>query len=219
MGTGTGTGAGTGRPARARAEAPASAPQPQEPPASLARQIPNILTGARVALVPVFALAFPWRPALAAATFLLAAATDWADGALARRLACTSAFGKFLDPVADKLMVAAALVLLSSALPAGPVPLLSAVIICRELAVSALREWAALSGRSVAVAVSDVGKWKTAAQLASISLLLASRCAAAGGRARALGLGGEVLLGAAALLAVVSAAQYVAAFLRGEKSE
>ena len=192
--------------------------QPEHAAPPWAARLPNVLTGLRVALVPAFALAFraPGCAPAALGIFLLAAATDWADGALARRLRVTSSFGKFLDPVADKLMVAAALVLLSSAMPDGWVPSLSAVIICRELAVSALREWAALQGGTgaavEAVAVSNVGKWKTAAQLVAIALLLVGRCG--DGVPAAAPAAGTLLLAASAALAVLSASQYVDGFLR-----
>jgi CDP-diacylglycerol--glycerol-3-phosphate 3-phosphatidyltransferase len=138
--------------------------------------LPNVLTLGRIALIPVFGLVFllpvGWANVAAAGIFALAAVTDWLDGYLARRLGQTSAFGAFLDPVADKLMVAVALVALvavnSSPLLAFP----AAVIIGREIAVSALREWMAELGKRARVAVSSVGKVKTAAQMISIVMLL-----------------------------------------------
>jgi len=146
---------------------------------------PNVLTLLRLALVPVFfALWFaPGHKAsgAAAGVFILAAVTDWADGYLARRLALTSAFGAFLDPVADKVMVSTALVLAAATPPspltpaelAAPV----ALIVCREVAMSSLREWAATSGGGAhgAVRVNSLGKWKTAAQMVAMSGLLALR--------------------------------------------
>lgn len=138
--------------------------------------LPNVLTLGRIALIPVFGLVFllpvGWANVAAAGIFALAAVTDWLDGYLARRLGQTSAFGAFLDPVADKLMVAVALVALvavsSSPLLAFP----AAVIIGREIAVSALREWMAELGKRARVAVSSMGKVKTAAQMISIVMLL-----------------------------------------------
>ncbi|HQV22600.1 MAG TPA: CDP-diacylglycerol--glycerol-3-phosphate 3-phosphatidyltransferase, partial [Agitococcus sp.] len=110
--------------------------------------IPNILTLMRVVLIPVIVLlaylpAFKWQNWLIASIFLLAAITDWFDGYLARALNQTSAFGRFLDPVADKLMVAAALVLLVQASPRLEMVLPAIVIISREITISALREWMA----------------------------------------------------------------------------
>lgn len=141
--------------------------------------LPNILTWLRIGLVPLFVLVF-YLPEgclpehalnlLAAALFALAAVTDWLDGWLARRLNQTSAFGAFLDPVADKLMVAAALIVLVDLDRAGVAA--SLIIIGREIAISALREWMAKVGRSRSVAVSFIGKLKTTAQMTAILLLL-----------------------------------------------
>ena len=102
----------------------------------------------------------------------MAALTDWLDGYLARRLGQTSAFGAFLDPVADKLMVAAALVLLVQAIPTPLMAVAAAIIIGREIAISALREWMAQLGKHARVAVSTVGKIKTTAQMVAVLLLL-----------------------------------------------
>jgi len=138
--------------------------------------LPTCLTLLRIALIPVFVGVFflPFRGAniLCAALFGLAALTDWLDGYLARRLAQTSAFGAFLDPVADKLMVAAALVLLVQALPSPWVAVAAVIIIGREIAISALREWMAQRGDHGRVAVSMVGKLKTTAQMVAVLLLL-----------------------------------------------
>ena len=141
--------------------------------------LPNALTWLRILLIPVFLL-FYYLPEhwmerqsvnlTAAAIFGLAALTDWLDGYLARKLNQMSAFGAFLDPVADKLMVAAALILL---LQLGRVDAIVAfVIIGREIAISALREWMAGAGRGKNVAVSFIGKIKTASQMIAILLLL-----------------------------------------------
>ena len=137
--------------------------------------IPNSLTVVRIALIPCFVVAFYLPGAgtrqAAALLFALAAVTDWLDGYLARRLNQTSNLGAFLDPVADKLMVAVALICL---LEAHATPLLAlpvAVIIGREIAISALREWMAELGARAQVAVSYSGKVKTAAQMCAIFLL------------------------------------------------
>jgi len=141
--------------------------------------LPNLLTWGRIILIPlllvVYYLPERWMPdhgqnVIAAGIFALAAITDWLDGYLARSLQQTSAFGAFLDPVADKLMVATALLLLV-ALDNVPV-FIAAIIIGREIAISALREWMAKLGESRSVAVSFVGKLKTTAQMISILLLL-----------------------------------------------
>ena len=138
--------------------------------------LPNILTLLRMALIPVFVVCFylptGWAREAATAIFVLAAVTDWLDGYLARRLQVVSAFGAFLDPVADKLMVATALVLLVQADPSIMMAAAAAVIIGREIAISALREWMAEVGSRTRVAVSEIGKFKTAAQMTAISLLI-----------------------------------------------
>ena len=137
---------------------------------------PTILTVFRIALIPVFILAFylpvHWSGAASAVIFTLAAVTDWLDGFLARRMNQTSAFGAFLDPVADKLMVGVALVLLVEAHPSPWMAIPAAIIIGREIAVSALREWMAEIGESARVAVSLMGKVKTTCQMLAIIFLL-----------------------------------------------
>lgn len=139
--------------------------------------IPNILTLLRVLLIPVFVLLFyipaQWGHLAASAVFALASLTDWLDGYLARRLGQTTPFGAFLDPVADKLIVAVALVLLVADHANLWLTVPAAVIICREIVVSALREWMAELGARTHVAVSQLGKWKTAAQMAALIILLA----------------------------------------------
>ena len=138
--------------------------------------LPNILTLARIALIPLLAAVFylPWQHAgpAAAVVFLAGAVTDWLDGYLARRLGQTSPFGRFLDPVADKLLVAAALVLLVDAYPRAVVTLPAMVIIAREITVSALREWVAEVGQGLRLAVTAVAKLKTGVQMAAVALLL-----------------------------------------------
>ncbi|GAA5184545.1 CDP-diacylglycerol--glycerol-3-phosphate 3-phosphatidyltransferase [Niveibacterium umoris] len=141
--------------------------------------IPNTLTWARIVLIPLFVgvfylpetwLSMPEKNIWACVMFVAAAVTDWFDGYLARKLGQTSAFGAFLDPVADKLMVGAALVML---VELGRVDALIAfVIIGREITISALREWMAQVGASRSVAVSFIGKLKTTAQMIAIPVLL-----------------------------------------------
>lgn len=138
--------------------------------------IPNSLTLLRIVLIPVFVMVFylpvPWARLVCAVIFTLAAVTDWLDGYLARRWDQTSPLGAFLDPVADKLMVAIALVLLVQAEASVLLALPAAVIIGREITVSALREWMAEIGARAKVAVSMAGKVKTALQMISIVLLI-----------------------------------------------
>ena len=141
--------------------------------------IPNVLTWLRILAIPlvvgIFYLPEAWlQPSEKnqAATFLfvLAAITDWLDGWLARKLNQQSAFGAFLDPVADKLMVAAALIILVKLQRCDAA--IALIIIGREIAISALREWMAQIGASKSVAVSSIGKIKTAAQMVAIPMLL-----------------------------------------------
>jgi len=138
--------------------------------------IPNMLTLLRILLIPVFLVLFyvtvPWAREAATAVFVLAAFTDWLDGYLARRMELVSPLGAFLDPVADKLMVATALVLLVQSDPRISMAVAAAVIIGREIAISALREWMAEIGNRTKVAVSEIGKFKTATQMVAISLLI-----------------------------------------------
>ena len=126
--------------------------------------IPNVLTLMRVALIPVFillfCLPFSWSYWAASAIFAFASFTDWLDGYLARRLNQSTPFGAFLDPVADKLLVAVALVLLVAEHTNLWLTLPAIIIICREIMVSALREWMAEIGERAQVAVSSIGKWK-----------------------------------------------------------
>ena len=138
--------------------------------------IPNLLTGLRILLIPVFILFFylpvPHANLAATLVFGLAALTDWFDGYLARRLKETSAFGAFLDPVADKLMVVTALVLLVERHPHVWFTVPAIVIIGREITISALREWMAEVGESARVAVSMIGKIKTTVQMVALFLLI-----------------------------------------------
>lgn len=139
---------------------------------------PNVFTILRIFLMPVFVGVFfmpvGWAHVLCAMIFVFAAFTDFIDGYLARKLQQTSAFGQFFDPVADKLIVSIALVLLvgKHANPWLTIP--AVLIVCREIMVSALREWMAELGKRTSVAVSWVGKFKAAAQMGAIILLLLS---------------------------------------------
>ena len=174
--------------------------------------VPNTVTWFRILLIPMFVgvyyfpenwLTWPSKNWIGALIFSAAAITDWFDGYLARRLGQTSAFGAFLDPVADKLMVAAALIVL---VDLGRVaPLVALIIIGREITISALREWMAKLGKSASVAVSFVGKLKTAAQMLAIMLLLYHQ--------PVLGIDthewGTVLIWVAALLTLVSMLYYL----------
>ena len=139
--------------------------------------LPNILTLLRIALIPIFIAIFylpwEWRYVASASIFGVAAATDWLDGYLARKLNQFTPFGAFLDPVADKLIVAAALVLLLQAHATVIFALPALVIISREIVISALREWMAELGKRTSVAVSYIGKVKTALQMIAITVLLA----------------------------------------------
>ena len=138
--------------------------------------VPNTLTAARIGLVPVlvivFYLPFDWAAMACAAIFAIAAVTDWADGYLARRLSQVSTFGAFLDPVADKLMVAVALVLLLHRDPTLWLAIPAAIIISREIVVSALRELMAELGQRATVAVATLGKIKTISQMTALLLML-----------------------------------------------
>ncbi len=145
--------------------------------------IPNILTLFRIALIPVLLVLYYWdsgiRSLLVTGVFVTAAITDWLDGFLARKMNATSALGAFLDPVADKLIVSSALVLLVSDLDVLSRvihPLLFSISVCiiigREIVVSALREWMAELGERGVVSVGILGKVKTGFQMVSISLLL-----------------------------------------------
>ncbi len=142
--------------------------------------IPNLLTSFRILLVPIFVIVFylptEWAHQAAAYIFMFAAITDWFDGYLARKLNQTSAFGAFLDPVADKVMVAVALVLLvdenPTAYPSIFMTMAAIIIIGREITISALREWMSEVGARTSVAVSIIGKIKTTAQMVALICLI-----------------------------------------------
>ena len=141
-------------------------------------KVPNILTLLRSLLIPgivvVYCLPYAWAPMAAAIVFGFAAVTDWFDGYLARKLNQTSPFGAFLDPVADKLMVAISLVLLVDTYSAFWITIPAGIIIGREIVISALREWMAELGKRANIAVSFVGKLKTALQMLAILIMLAA---------------------------------------------
>ena len=175
--------------------------------------VPNLITLSRIVLIPliigVYYLPEDWmsydsKNITATAIFIFAAVTDWLDGYLARKLNQMSAFGAFLDPVADKLIVAAALIVL---LKEGRVDAVVALIIIgRELAISALREWMASVGQAKSVAVAFIGKLKTGFQLVAIPMLLYDdtllwvfNCAVLG----------TILINIAAVLTVVSMLYYL----------
>lgn len=175
--------------------------------------IPILLTWLRVWLIPVFTIIFylpsEWLDAqtvnwIGAIIFMVAAITDWFDGYLARKWNQTSSFGAFLDPVADKLMVAVALILLVSL--GRTYAFCAMIIIGREITISALREWMAQLGKRNNVAVAQIGKFKTAAQMAAIVLLLV-------GSENFYGLDliffGNILMGVAVILTVWSMCYYL----------
>ena len=191
--------------------------------------LPTALTLVRVAAVPLVTVIFymqgAWVAPTCCAIFVLAAVTDWLDGYLARKMNLVSSFGAFLDPVADKLMVAAALVLLCTKTAAGVSALSMAapatIIIGREITMSAIREWAAAAGGEAhkAVAVNSFGKWKTATQLVALSVLLGVRdgcewLGLAGASADALVTGGVWCLYASAGLALLSLWIYMAGVVK-----
>ena len=180
--------------------------------------IPNLLTWLRIVLIPlvvgIFYMPDSWMLAheknqAATFMFVLAAITDWLDGWLARKLNQQSAFGAFLDPVADKLMVAAALIILVNLGRCDA--LIALVIIGREIAISALREWMAQIGASGSVSVNSLGKIKTIVQMIAIPLLLFHDDFLGLFNAQVLG---TWFIGVAAFLTLVSMAIYVRAAMR-----
>lgn len=183
------------------------------------RTIPNFLTLIRILLIPVlvvfFYLPFEHSRLVCAAVFAVASITDWLDGYLARSLNQISPLGKFLDPVADKLIVSVALVLLVSehVFPYLAIP--AAIIVGREVVISALREWMAELGKRASVAVSYIGKVKTALQMIAITLLLSYRPGD-----EIFGGIGYVMLYVAAVLTIWSMCLYLkAAWLEISKSD
>jgi CDP-diacylglycerol--glycerol-3-phosphate 3-phosphatidyltransferase len=143
------------------------------------KNIPNILTLIRILLIPVFIFIFYFGGAqghfIAGIIFALACITDWWDGYLARRLHQTTKLGAFLDPVADKLIVTAALIVIVGSKSYHYIAVPAIVIIGREIVISALREWMAEIGQRAHVAVATIAKWKTLIQMLAIFLLLIYR--------------------------------------------
>ncbi|XP_016437423.1 CDP-diacylglycerol--glycerol-3-phosphate 3-phosphatidyltransferase 2-like [Nicotiana tabacum] len=201
-----------------------SAFRPSSAPSKSAKllTLPTILTIGRVAAIPILVTTFYvdswWGPTATTGIFIAAAITDWLDGYLARKMNLGTAFGAFLDPVADKLMVAATLILLCTrpleASVFGPLPWLltvpSIAIIGREITMSAVREWAASQGGklSEAVAVNNLGKWKTATQMIALTILLVTRDSSLSG-AETFVASGVILLYVSAWLAVWSLVVYM----------
>jgi len=175
--------------------------------------VPNLITYSRIILIPlivgIFYLPDAWlsyenKNTIACAIFIVAAVTDWLDGYLARKLNQMSAFGAFLDPVADKLIVVGALVVLLYLSRVDP--LVALIIVGREIAISALREWMAVLGQGKSMAVATIGKLKTTSQMIAIPLLLYHD--------QLLGLVdtqwlGTILINVAAVLTVVSMLYYL----------
>lgn len=141
------------------------------------KSLPNLLTIFRIILIPVFLvvfyLPFTWSRTLAACIFALASFTDWLDGYLARRMQLMSPFGAFLDPVADKLLVASTLLILVGTKDVSYITLPAIIIVGREIVISALREWMAEVGNRASVTVSYIGKVKTTVQMLALVLLVA----------------------------------------------
>jgi cardiolipin synthase (CMP-forming) len=176
--------------------------------------VPNLITLSRIILIPLLigiyylpegTLSEESKNITATSIFIFAGITDWLDGYLARRLNQISAFGAFLDPVADKLIVVGALVVLLHLQPPRVDALVALIIIGREIAISALREWMAKVGQAKSVAVAFVGKLKTVSQMVAIPLLLFHD--------RLLGLDcfwlGTILINVAAVLTVLSMLYYL----------
>ena len=170
---------------------------------------PTLLTLLRIALIPLmmfcFYLEYEWAALAAASVFALAGVTDWADGYYARKLGLESRFGAFLDPVADKLIVIAALLLVVEREADVWITLAASIIIGREIIISSLREWMAETGQRGKVAVAYIGKLKTTAQITSLILLLYNNTLL-GIPLREIGL---VFLAFATLLTLISMLQYL----------
>lgn len=178
--------------------------------ASMLTRLPNLLTMSRIVVIPVMVAAFYLRGDISNwitfGLFAFASITDYLDGWLARRLDVVSDIGRFLDPVADKLLVAAAIVMLVALDRAPAIPAL--IIICREILVSGLREH--LATIEVGLPVSRLAKWKTAAQMAALCLLLIGNALPVFPAA----LIGEILLWVAAVLTLITGFDYVRHGLR-----
>jgi CDP-diacylglycerol---glycerol-3-phosphate 3-phosphatidyltransferase len=170
--------------------------------------IPNILTLLRIVLIPIFILIFylpfDWAHPVAAVIFALASFTDWLDGYLARKWKQMSPFGAFLDPVADKLLVASCLLLLVGEKDLNYITLPAIIIVGREIVISALREWMAEVGSRTSVTVSYIGKVKTTVQMVALVLLVTFDPAK-----QWLGVIGFILLYIAAILTLWSMVMYL----------
>ena len=175
--------------------------------------IPNALTLFRIVLVPIMVVAFflPYKGmnVVAAVLFAAGALTDWLDGWIARRWGLTSKFGAFLDPVADKLTVTVALFLIVQADPQPLLAIVAAVIVGREITISALREWMAEVGERARVRVAGIGKVKTIVQMVAIIVLLYRHERIGSPLYQA----GEWLLVVSAALTIWSGAMYIRAAL------
>jgi len=138
--------------------------------------IPNILSLVRLGLIPVFVVVFylpyQWAHFAAAIIFAIASITDWLDGMLARKLGQTTRFGAFIDPVADKVLVATALILITEDFHSFWITVPAMTMIAREIIISALREWMAEIGKRASVAVSWIGKVKTGTQMTALLALI-----------------------------------------------
>ena len=171
--------------------------------------LPNLLTLSRILLIPVLVATFfvdaSWANWTALALFSVAAITDYLDGYLARARGQQSRLGAFLDPVADKLLIAATLLMLVAFDRIAGISILAAVVIlCREILVSGLREY--LAGVNVGLPVTHLAKWKTAIQMVALAVLLVGDAAPAGWLTAEIGIAG---LWAAAVLTVVSGYRYI----------
>jgi cardiolipin synthase len=181
--------------------------------------LPNLLTLSRIAAIPVLvalvALRSPGADVAACAVFTLAGITDWLDGRIARQQKLQSDLGRMLDPIADKLLVGATLMVLAGMGRLTFISLFPAIVImCREILVSGLREY--LAGLSVGLPVTRLAKWKTGLQMTALAILLAGDSGAAVLHLSALPIGliGTVMLWAAALLTLVTGWDYLMAGLR-----
>jgi len=186
---------------------------------AVATDLPNLLTLSRIAAIPMIAALMlaraPWADLAACALFTAAAVTDWLDGRLARARGSTSDFGRMLDPIADKLLVGATLMLLAGLGRLSNLGLVAAVVIMlREITVSGLREY--LAGLAVGLPVTALAKWKTGVQMVALGLLVAGDSSAAllGLSVLPVLLAGEALLMLAAALTLVTGWDYLAAGLR-----
>jgi cardiolipin synthase len=192
--------------------------------AGLPTDLPNLLTLSRIAAIPLLvllaALRTPWGDVAACVVFSAAAITDYFDGKIARDRKLVSAFGRMLDPIADKLLVGAALMLLAGLSRLSPWGLYPAIVILlREILVSGLREY--LAALAVSLPVTRLAKWKTGFQMGALGTLLAGDTAA-----RVLGIGflpvgviGEVMLWVAAALTLVTGWDYLRAGLRHAEAQ